>query len=316
MGVGVIQTPFHWSDQSDIYCFQSALEEALMRTALLLSLLVWNGARAQTVTGQISGRIVDPTSAAVADARVLVTSLETAATRETLTNETGAYHVPFLPPGTYRITAEKPGLKTVVRTGLVLEVDQVATVDFTMEVGAVSERVEVTGAAPLLDTQTSSIGQVVDNTTIVNMPLNGRAPFRLAQLTPSVLYAPGANGQFGDIPINTGGEGRMMINGGRAQANEILIDGIPSTSGFINQVTTIPTVDATQEFKVQSNNLPAEWGRFAGGVINVSTRAGTNQYHGTVFEYLRNSFFDANEYFNKRAGNAKPPFRLNEFGGA
>src|SRR5262245_19037479 len=108
----------------------------------------------------------------------------------------------------------------------------------------------------------------------------------------------------------------MSINGGRVQSNEILIDGIPSTSGFTNQVTTIPAVDATQEFKVQSNNLSADWGRFGGGVINVSTRAGTNQYHGAIFEYLRNDAFDASEYFNNRAGNGKPPFHLNVFGGA
>lgn len=183
-----------------------------------------------------------------------------------------------------------------------------------MQVGSVTETIDVSTSAPLLDQNTSSLGQVIDRSKIVNIPLNGRSPFRLVQLTPGVLTVPSANGQFGDLPVNTMDDSIISINGGRAKTNEVLIDGIPSTTGFVNEITTIPNVDATQEFKVQSNNLSAEFGRFSGGVINVSTRSGTNELHGSLYEFLRNSAVDATEFFNKRAGSSAPPFRMNQYG--
>ncbi|MCL5742309.1 MAG: carboxypeptidase-like regulatory domain-containing protein, partial [Acidobacteria bacterium] len=234
--------------------------------------------------------------------------------RETRTNETGAYTAPLLQPGSYRVTVQKDGFKPVSRGGVSLTVDQVARIDFRLEVGTVSETLDVTSQAPLLDQDTSSLGQVIDSSKILNIPLNGRSPFRLVQLTPGVLGVPSTNGQFGDLPVNTMDDSIISINGGRAKTNEVLIDGIPSTTGFVNQMTTIPNVDATQEFKVQSSNLSAEFGRFTGGVINVSTRAGTNELHGSLFEFLRNSAMDSNEFFNKRSGKDIPAFRMNQYG--
>lgn len=269
---------------------------------------------AQATSASLSGRVTDPSAASVPDAQISAANLETGLKRETRTNEQGNYSVPLLPPGSYRVTVTKQGFRPISRSGITLAVDQAARIDFVLEVGAVTETVEVTAAVPLLDQETSALGQVIDNSKVVNIPLNGRSPFRLVQLTTNVMTAPSANGQFGDIPVNTMDDSIISINGGRAKTNEVLIDGIPSTTGVANQMTTIPSVDSTQEFKVQSNNLSAEWGRFGGGVINVSTRAGTNALHGSMFEFLRNSKLDANEFFNKRAGRATPPFRMNQFG--
>jgi hypothetical protein len=181
-------------------------------------------------------------------------------------------------------------------------------------VGAVTGSVEVTATATLLEQDTSSLGQVIDGSKVLNIPLNGRSSVRLVQLTPTVLSVPSTNGQFGDVPVNTMDDSIISINGGRAKTNEVLIDGIPSTTGFVNEITTIPNVDATREFKVQSNNLSAEFGRFTGGVINVSTRSGTNALHGSIYEFLRNTSMDANEYFNGLAGNPTPSFHMNQYG--
>ncbi|MEP7363487.1 MAG: carboxypeptidase regulatory-like domain-containing protein [Acidobacteriota bacterium] len=265
---------------------------------------------------QITGRVTDSLQAAVAGAEVTARNAGTQVLRHTVSNEQGLYSVPSLAPGTYLITVSKAGFRSETRKDLRLIVDQTATLDFQLQVGALTESIEVSAQAALLDAQTSSLGQIIDNTKIQNMPLNGRSAFRLVQLTPGILTTTAAGGQFGDIPVNTTWDTNFSINGGRAQSNEVQIDGVPATAGFFNQITTIPSIEATQEFKVQSNNLSAEWGRFGGGVLNVSTRSGTNQFHGSLYEYLRNSAFDANEFFNKTSGRDKPPFRMNQFGGA
>lgn len=271
---------------------------------------------AQSTTAQITGRIVDQSGAVIPDALIDVIKVDTGVRRETRSNEVGNYVVPLLPPGIYQVSVKKEGFRSVTRGGVLLQVDQVARLDFVLDVGALTETVEITSAAPLLQQESASLGQIVDNIKIQSIPLNGRSPFRLVQLTPGVVGAPAAAGQFGDIPVNTTWDANLSINGGRHQSNEVQIDGVPSTAGFFNQMTTIPSLEATQEFKVQSNSLSAEWGRFSGGVINVSTRSGTNEFRGALFEYLRNSAFDANDFFNNRAGSKKPPFRMNQFGGA
>jgi hypothetical protein len=267
-------------------------------------------------TAQVTGRIMDQTGASVPGVEVTITAVETGAVHRSVSNELGLYTVPLLPPGRYKVDLRKTGLKSVTQDNVTLIVDQVARLDFSMEVGAITESVQVTAPAPILDQETSALGQLIDSTKIANIPLNGRSSFRLVQLTPGLISAPSAGGQFGDIPVNTTWDTNFSINGGRAQSNEVLIDGVPATSGFFNQITTIPSIEATQEFKVQSNNLSAEWGRFNGGVVNVSTRSGANQVHGALYEFVRNSAFDANDFFNNRAGKGIPPFRMNQFGGA
>ena len=268
----------------------------------------------QGASGQITGAVTDASAAAVQGASLSVSNESTGLKRQTETNERGAYSFPLLPPGSYRVSVLKPGFRPMTRTNLELVVNQTARVDFSLEVGAMAESVEVSAAAAVVDQDSSALGQLIDSSKVVNIPINGRSPFRLVQLTTNVLTAPSANGQFADVPVNTADDSMISINGGRARANEVLIDGIPSTTGFVNQMTTIPNVDSTQEFKVQSSNLSAEWGRFGGGVINVSTRSGGNQVHGSVYEFLRNSALDSNEFFNRRAGNTTPAFRMNQFG--
>src|SRR5581483_11809838 len=265
---------------------------------------------------QVMGRVTDASGGGVPDALVKLTNVEMGTSRDGRTNESGTYVFPLVPPGNYRLMVTKNGFRPVNQTGITLVVDQVARIDVQLEVGGLNQEIDVTSAAPLLDQETSALGQIVDSVKIQNMPLNGRSPFRLVQLTPGLLTEPGANGQFGDVPVNTNWDTNFSINGSHQLSNEILIDGVPSTTGQFNTITTIPSIEATQEFKVQSNNLSAEWGRFTGGVVNVSTRSGSNDFHGSLYEYMRNNVFDSNEYFNKAAGRGIPPFRMNQFGGA
>ena len=247
-------------------------------------------------------------------AQVTIIGDENGVTRQTTAAAAGTYTIALLPPGVYRVTVVHEGFRPIARSGVELQVNQVARLDFSMEVGAMNEKIEVVANAPLLDSDTSSLGQVIDQTRIESLPLNGRMTFRLVQLTPGVSTPSGSSGQFGDISVGTFDDSNISINGGRSQSNAVLIDGVPANTGFLNLFTTIPSVDATQEFKVQSNGSSAEYGRFGGGVLNVSTRSGTNQLHGTLFEFLRNSIFDSNDFFNNRAGRSIPAFRMNQFG--
>jgi hypothetical protein len=176
-------------------------------------------------------------------------------------------------------------------------------------VGALAESVSVTAEAPLLQATQASLGAVVDNAKILNMPLNGRNPFDLVFLAPGALMYNRRELPGNNIPLTN-----LSINGGPAMSNEVLLDGIPDTSPQYNQYAIIPSIDSVQEFKVQTNNMSAEFGRTSGGVINVSMKSGTNQLHGTFYEFLRNNAFDANSWYNNATGRRIPPFRYNQFG--
>jgi len=266
---------------------------------------------------QLTGRITDSGGAAIPGATVTVTNAARGIRDTATTGSTGYYVVPLLPPASdYELAVSANGFQTLKRAGITLQVAQVAQVDLVLSVGATTETVTVTGAPPLLDTQTSSVGQTITANTVSSLPLNGRSSFRLIQLTPGVTFTQAASGQFGDVPVNTQQDSDFNINGGRADANEVLIDGVPSTAGFYNAITTIPSVDDTQEFKVESDNLSAQYGRFGGGVLNVTTKSGTNELHGTVFEFLRNNVLNADDYIDRGAGNPTPPFKMNQFGAA
>lgn len=295
------------------------LNRQIVKTLLLVgaALLVTPFVIAQQQTGELTGRITDSSGAAVPGATVTITDAAHGIKVRVASNSSGIYVAPLLPPAdNYEITISKPGFQQLTRNGVTLQVAQTATVNLSLAVGSANQTVVVTGAPPLLDAQTSSVGQVIESRTIAALPLNGRSSFRLIQLTPGVTFNQAAYGQFGDVPVNTTWDTSFSVNGGQAQSNEILIDGVPSEVGFFNQITTIPSVDATEEFKVESNNLSAEYGRFAGGVINVTTKSGTNAFHGTAFEFLRNSALDANDYFNNLHGKPIPPLKMNQYGGA
>jgi hypothetical protein len=275
-------------------------------------MLVW----AQSTTGSLTGTVTDPSGAAVPGALIKVESATRGITRDTRSSDLGTYIVPLLPPGVYRVTVSQDGFRPVTQSGIDLSVDQVAKLDFSLQLGSVTDTVLVSSDAPLVDSETSALGQVVDRAKVDALPLNGRMTLRLVQLTPGVLNGVDATGQFGDISVGTFDDVNISINGARAGANATVIDGVPASTGFLNLFTAVPSVDVTQEFKVQSNATSAEFGRFGGGVINVSTRSGANDVHGNLFEFLRNNILNANDFFSNRSGIAAPAFRMNQFGAA
>ena len=293
-----------------------AIRRNVFCTLTFLFLPFTFAAFAQQQTASLTGQVTDTSGGAVPGAQVSVSDPQRGIQIKVTTDERGNYTIPELSPGDhYQIDVSKPGFKESVQHDVSLQVAQAAKIDIRVEIGDVNESVTVSAAPPQLDTQTSSLGQVISGKTVENLPLNGRSTFRLIALTPGVTFSSAAYGQFGDVAVNTTWDTDFAINGGRAQSNEILIDGVPSSAGFFDQITTLPTVDDTQEFKVQSSNLSAEYGRYAGGVVNVTTKSGTNQFHGNAFDFLRNSAFDANDWFNKRGGNPRAPFRMNQYGG-
>ncbi len=275
---------------------------------LLLSLAA-GAASAQTTAALLTGRVTDPSGFVVPGAAVAVTNADTGIRRETATNQEGYYTLPQLEPGTYRATVTAAGFKQLTQAGLVLRVAQSARVDFALELGASSESITVQGEPPLLDATESSLGAVVDNTKLVNLPLNGRNAYDL------VMLAPGAQAYARpSMPGNTIPFSNISINGGPAMTNEFLMDGIPNSTIVQSQFVVAPSIDAVQEFKVQTNSLSAEFGRTGGGVVNLTLRSGTNQLHGVVYEFLRNDKLDANNWFANRSGVPRAPFRYNQFG--
>src|SRR6202007_1517908 len=225
---------------------------------------------------------------------------------------TGSYYVTNLPPGTYRIEIEKLGFKVVIKADLILHVEDSVEVNFEMVLGSETESVTVRGGAPLLDTESSAIGTVVEKRKVNELPLNGRNVFNLIELAASVVPEGSSTGT--PVGVNPFGWGNYQVNGSFANQSAEYLDGQPLNIGYINLPVLIPTQDSIQEFKVQTSNLGAEWGRFAGGVTNLTTKGGTNYLHGEVYEYLRNRIFNANDYFLNAAGKPRPPWVQNQFG--
>ncbi len=265
---------------------------------------------AQEFRGTILGRVSDATSAVVPNATVTVTNTATNTAVTVQTGADGSYLAPFLIPGPYRITAEAAGFKKAVRDGIEVRVQDRLSVDITLEVGATSEAIEVTASAPLLETNTASMGQVIENRQVVSMPLNGRNSYLLTRLAPGVQ--PTTTRNF-TRPYDNGAMSDVSLSGNRGRSNEVLLDGITNV-GADNVITFVPSIDATQEFKVQTNTYNAEFGRSAGGVVNVTVKSGANDLHGSVFDFLRNDALDANNFFNNRVGAKKAPQRFNQFG--
>ena len=277
---------------------------------LLLSLMFGSAVFAQTAS--ITGRITDPSGAVIPGATVTVQSAATGVQTTVETNPEGYYHVPSLLPGNYSLSVSKAGFAPVRQGGLSLIVQQVARLDFTLTVGAVAETVEVAARAVLLDSETSALGQVVDGRQIVELPLLGRNPYALAGLVPGVRPSAGMN----DLPVDQISTAFTSINGLRANQNEYLLDGAPNTAAAQNQPVIYASVDAVQEFKVETNAFSAEYGRAAGGVFNVVTKSGSNQFHLSAYDFLRNDKLNANDWFANRSGQQRPPFKFNQFGGA
>ncbi len=277
-----------------------------------LWMLTFAAVFAQGPTGEIGGLVTDPTGAVVAGAKITLVHPATNTQRAVTSNTAGLYNLPALPPGIYNLKAEMQGFKTEVRNEIELQVAQVARIDFTLQVGSVTEVVEVQGGAPLIETETTSIGAVIENKRILELPLNGRNYLTLAALTPGATT-------FG--PASSQGQQRMggarnafslNVSGQRVHFNHYTLDGIENTDPNFNTYLFLPSLDALQEFKVESGLFQAEYGR-AISQVNVSMRSGTNDLHGSLFEFLRNARLDAKNYFD-RPSDPIPPFKRNQFG--
>ena len=277
-----------------------------VRVLSLLAILAGAAAAQQAILGTVT----DSSGAAIPGAAVVVTNTGTNALFRAQTDAQGFYTVPSIPTGHYSVAADAAGFKKTVRSGITIEVEKRAQVDITLQVGTLSESVEVVGEAPLVDTASATQGNVVNERTIEDLPTNGRNAFSLMMLSSSVKSTNG--------PTNSGfvdrgsGLSQVSINGGPSSLNSISIDGGNNNNSYYNDMNANPAVDAIQEFKVQSNTMSAEFGFTLGGVINVVTKSGTNLPHGTLYEFVRNPVLDARNAFAVSKGQ----FHYNQFGGS
>ncbi len=259
--------------------------------------------------GEITGTLTDSSGAVIAGAQITVTNFATQQVRATTSNETGVYSIPYLVPGAYTVRAEKPGFKATAKSGVEVHVGGVARIDFQLEVGEMSQQVEVTGGAPLLNTESVALGSVIESRQIVNLPLNGRDYLNLVTLSSNAvgeMAGGGGSGLQGGVRSSTA----LSVAGQRLEYNHYTLDGVENTDPNFNSYIIHPSVDAIQEFKVQTGVYSAEFGRGA-SQINVNTAPGANGYHFVAFEFLRNSYFDAKQW--EQVG-AKNPFRRNDYG--
>jgi hypothetical protein len=275
-------------------------------------LLVGQLAFGQTF-GSIGGETRDSTGAIVAGAAVTAVNVGTNASRTVVTNDAGAYAFPSLPPGTYFVKVEKVGFKTVIRNQIELQVQLAARVDFELQLGQVSESIEVRADAALLVTDNATVGTVIENKRIVELPLNGRNYLQLVSLAPNVSTGFSSQGQAGARQGGIRAAQTISVAGQRTNFNHYTLDGVENTDPNFNTFVVMPSIDALQEFKVQTGVYPAEFGRQT-TQINVLTKSGTNQYHGTLFEFLRNDKMDANPYSFTSIRTTKDPFKWNQYG--
>ncbi len=262
---------------------------------------------AQSVRGTILGTVSDPSGAVVRKARVTAREVSTGLTRSELTNDEGEYSIPQLPAGFYSLTVEEPSFKKAEKNGIELRVDDRLRIDVALAVGAVSETVAVEATAPVISTDSATVGNVVDNKKVTELPLNGR---NFLQLN---LLVPGANQGVKGSQNQTQG-GSITVNGAREQSNNFLLDGMDNNDLAINQYAVAISTEAILEFKVQASTYSAEFGRSPGAQINIATKSGSNQIHGVLYEYLRNNDLDAKNFFD-RPGPI-PGYKRNQYGGS
>lgn len=284
-----------------------------MRKVLVLAVLLPSLMFAQAFTGSVSGLVTDPSGAVITGATIIVTDVNKNTNYRTQSNATGFYVVPQLPPGVYRVSAEQPGFRRYVVDSLPLTTQQSATVNVTMELGSVAEQVQVTAEAQLVESASSTLSAVVENKRILDLPLNGRNIYQLSALVPGVFFVRQTSGVADSFTAN-----RFIVNGGQESTSDIVLDGVTATVSHnitnIPAVSAIPSVEGIQEFRIQTNAFAAEYGRSGGGLITLVTKSGTNDLHGSLYEFLRNSKLDANNFFANRAGRNLASFKRNQFG--
>jgi hypothetical protein len=298
----------------------------MRRVAALVFILLTSSALtlAQSTNASLAGRITDPANALIVDAKVVAISDDTNLRYEDVTNGSGEYHLANLPPTSYRLEIQKSGFKKLIKPEVILHVQDALRVDLQMTLGDVSETVTVESGAPLVNTESAAVSTVINRTFVENVPLNGRSFQTLIELAPGVVVTPST---FND-------QGQFSVNGQRADANYFTVDGVSANfgvTGFIAMMqsasgalpalsasggtNSLVSVDAMQEFRIQTSSFAPEFGRTPGGQISIATRSGTNVYHGTLFEYFRNDVLDARDWFVNLNGLPKPAERLNDFGG-
>lgn len=270
-------------------------------TLLLVILLLAAPAMAQVNIASISGTVLDPSGAAVAGATLSLRNEETGVILGTTAGAAGNYLFSPLHPGRYRISVEAPGFKKLERGNIQLQVADRLGLNLELEIGALGESVVVEAETPLLVTTNANIGQVIDRKKILELPLPGRDTIRLIQLAPGVG---GYNSNLGDL----------RFGGGRTRLAEFFVDGSPTSAAGDARPTALPSIDAIQEFKVETNNLSAEYGRLSGGAVNIQTRAGTNEVHGALYDFARDGVFNANSWDANRRNNPRGEFSLHQFG--
>lgn len=282
----------------------------LVCVTLFLGVLPDEILRSQTSTGSVSGTVQDQSSAIVAGTEIKLVNIATNETRSTTTNSIGFYSFPLLPPATYRIEALMAGFKRFVRDNIKLDMALAATVDVRLELGETTETVNVVAEAPALEQESSSLGHIIENSRIINLPLNGRNSYSFATLVPGVRASRG----FTQVAYGMYNDQFMSVNGSRPNQNSFHLDGGVNSNPAFNGPGYFPSVDMVQEYKVQTNNFSAEFSNAGGGVVNVVTKSGSNELHGTIYDFLRNDKLTANDFFLNRAGRKEAPFRFNQFG--
>lgn len=299
----------------------TVLRRATLKNAFKLSLIVFvlawgRSGAALDIAGTIAGSVADPQHAYITHASVHVRNTSTGLARETWSDERGRFSIPLLPPGTYEVTVQSPGFGQVVQRSVEVAIDSVVNLEVALPVGDVRERVEVTGVPPLIESQNGTVGEVMDGTRIADLPLNERN-----FMTLGLLAAGTETGTDGSQNTILGSA--LSINGVREQSNYFLLDGTDNNDAFLNQFGVLPSVEAIEEFKVQASNSSAEFGRSAGGQINVALKSGGDSFHGSLFEFLRNRNLDARNYFDLPACQPEsapgtcagiPPFDRSQFG--
>ena len=269
----------------------------------------------QAFEAQLTGVVKDQSGAVVPGAQLKVTNLATHVSYSGTSNDQGIYRFPSLPPAEYSVTCSVQGFKTFQQNRITLQVAQVFELNVNLQAGEMSEQVTVTAAPPPLETESATLGQVVTTRSVQNLPLNIRDPMALVALTPGVILGSNfGNGGGNDVGRNFF-KSDFNVGGGRSGSQEILMDGAPDTTPDINRGVINPPVDSVQEFKVQAQSFDAQFGRTSGGIVNVITKSGSNDYHGVGYDFERHSVLDANNWFNNANRQALPSFQRHQFGG-
>ncbi|WP_213803512.1 TonB-dependent receptor [Granulicella sp. dw_53] len=288
---------------------------SLLWVAILLIALP---AYSQNTTGSLVGTVSDPTGAAVSNATITATNAATSEKRTTTTTDSGEYQILNLQPGQYSLDIESTGFKRYTRSTVEIQVEQATRINAQMVIGAVTEQVTITSAAPIIQSENAALGQVVQGRAVTEIPLNGRNVLALVGLVPGVVPQGSSGGNL--TGQNVFAAGNYQIGGGSANQSSTLYDGAPVNISYGNITSLVPSQDAVQEFRVQTNNNTADYGMYTGGVVNMTSKSGGNAIHGTVYEFVRNTIFNSTPYFAKHTNNpanvlAKNPYHQNQFGG-